>query len=373
MSATVTGSRAVVESLLGLDRGSRSGYRWLNLHRSSLLLPTGAPRAAACALERRSARTPAWSIAGRRVISATLRGLATLDRRPAPPATSPIMQWIATELDRSDLAVVALLGPPRPNDKPVLQVVDHAGTTLAWAKIGWSPLTCRLVEHETRVLADLRPLDPRLRVPTPIAATTIDGCSIALHSALPVWEGSHQGVEPDVVWLTRAIAETGSTSTAMVGESAYFAHLCERVARVEPAPARDTVTRVTDGILAAVGDVPVHCGRFHGDLSPWNLDWQTEGVLVWDWERSEDELPVGLDTVHFSVQEHVGAPLADVARTAATTYTTAVGQDPRLAVLLERAYPLEIFLRREEEQREASAGADPAAVATLLTHLEQFA
>lgn len=373
-AAAHTGSRNVVEALLGTGDPACTGYRWLNLRRSSLLLPVGTPSAAGAALLRRSAKTPGWSIAGRRVLAGALRALGRLDRRPsARGAPAPVVRWFEEVLDQRDLLVVALLGPPRPNDKPVLQVLDRAGTTLAWAKVGWSPLTRRLVEHETQVLTELAGCDPRLRVPRPIASTVIDDCSIALHSALPVWEGARRRSAPEIDWLTTTIARAGTLTTEPFGESAYLERLRHRTALVEPPATRATVSRLVDRLVKELASVPLRCGRWHGDLSPWNLDWQAGQVLVWDWERSEDGIPVGLDAIHYAVQERPSGEDAGVsAHTAAIRYAGPVGQDPFVAPILERAYHLEIFLRREEEQRTASVGADPAAVATLLDRLERF-
>ena len=40
----------------------------------------------------------------------------------------------------------------RPNLKPVLQIMTPEGDVLAYAKLGWNPLTRSLVENEAAVL-----------------------------------------------------------------------------------------------------------------------------------------------------------------------------------------------------------------------------
>ncbi|MSO38535.1 MAG: hypothetical protein EXQ69_09865 [Acidimicrobiia bacterium] len=368
------GSKGVVEALLEVEGSSSNGYRWINLRRSSLLVPTGNPRAVGAALLRRSARTPRWSIAGRRVIAGAMRAIASLTRAPANSGTAPpLVRWLENALNVQDLVVVSLLGPPRPNDKPVLQVLDSSGATLAWAKVGWTPLTRQLVEHETQMLNTLTDRELPFDVPLPIASTIIDGYSIALHSALPVWTAGRKRCSPKVDWLTVAVSSTGTLTTEPFGETEYLAGLNKRIELVASVDARATLSHVVDRLVGEHASVPLKCGRSHGDLSAWNLDWRSDKVLVWDWERAQDGLPVGIDAIHYAVQQKSRLSLADLARAEALRCAVPVGQVLTAAPILERAYFLELFLRREEEHRRGQQGSEAGAATSLLARLAEFA
>jgi hypothetical protein len=46
-------------------------------------------------------------------------------------------------------------------------------------------------------------------------------------------------------------------------------------------------------------------GTWHGDFGPWNAAWGVE-LEVWDWERFDPDVPVGLDAAHWRAQLAVG-------------------------------------------------------------------
>jgi hypothetical protein len=61
------------------------------------------------------------------------------------------------------------------------------------------------------------------------------------------------------------------------------------------------------GLRDAV-DPGVECafGAWHGDFGPWNAAWGTDALEVWDWERFDPDVPVGLDAAHWRTQLDVG-------------------------------------------------------------------
>ncbi len=38
---------------------------------------------------------------------------------------------------------------------------------------------------------------------------------------------------------------------------------------------------------------------WHGDWTPWNMAWRRRRVQLWDWERFEAGVPVGMDRIHY--------------------------------------------------------------------------
>lgn len=79
-----------------------------------------------------------WSRAAPRRMSARL----PVRRMCVHEAPDGIERHLATQLAQ-DIRIGVLLGPPRPNQKPVLQIFDAAGSTLAFAKVGVTPWRLR--------------------------------------------------------------------------------------------------------------------------------------------------------------------------------------------------------------------------------------
>ena len=56
-------------------------------------------------------------------------------------------------------------------------------------------------------------------------------------------------------------------------------------------------------------------GRGHGDWTPWNMRRLDGRLVVWDWERSRDGVPIGLDALHYGLlvalnARHLPPPMA---------------------------------------------------------------
>ncbi|RJK97895.1 hypothetical protein [Vallicoccus soli] len=194
--------------------------------------------------------------------------------------------------------VGVLLGPPRANAKPVLQVFDRAGRTVAFGKVGHTPRAAALVRHEAGVLRELDGAPLRaLEVPRPLHAGTWRGLELLVMSALPAAQTRSGSWEPPLAAL-RELAEHGGTTTARVGRGAYAEDLVRRCAAASPGTGE-----LARAAVAAVADVELGHGRWHGDWAPWNTAAGADGrVQVWDWERSATGVPLGLDAAHLRAQ-----------------------------------------------------------------------
>jgi hypothetical protein len=58
----------------------------------------------------------------------------------------------------------------------------------------------------------------------------------------------------------------------------------------------------------ALPDLVLQHGAWHGDWTPWNMAAGGRGVLVWDLERYEEDVPVGYDVVHYDLQRQILVP-----------------------------------------------------------------
>jgi hypothetical protein len=286
-----------------------------------LLVPLGSPRAAAAALARNHDATSLKARLGRAALGAGLRvGLTqriadrvdvfadpalTAEERPRVLLT----EHLRAVFGRNDLEMAVILGVPRLNRKPVLQVLAPDGTVVGYVKAAWNDLTARLVRNEARVLADLAVAGPQGTGPvtfTPpafVAAGPWGELELIAASALPntARPDSAHVFDPPMAVMAE-IAGLWGRSTAPLAESPYWAGVRERLAAgAAKDSASEILHRAVDWIERRFGAGEIAFGAWHGDFTPWNMARTDSATYVWDWERSAPA-PAGLDLLHFLFQ-----------------------------------------------------------------------
>jgi hypothetical protein len=265
-----------------------------------------------------------------------------------------------------------VLGPVRPNRKPVLQLIGRDGQAVGYAKVGWNELTRRLVRAEAGMLRRLGEAGPRrFTAPDLLHQGRWRGLDVTVSSALPhaLWRRGRRYALPPVA-VTREIAALGGVEVAPLGESRWWAGLQDRLAPVRQgggAALAATLERL-DGL----GATPLAFATWHGDWGPWNLRATPGRLLVWDWERSGDGVPLGFDLLHFGYQtalQGLGRPPAAAAATArdrAAPHLAELGQRPGVEELLLDLYLLERLCRAAEAEVSAVTGRPDTVGAALL-------
>ena len=284
--------------------------------------------------------------------------------------------YLAAALGRRDLAAAIVLGPVRPNRKPVVQLLAPDGSPVGYMKVGWNDLTRRLVRNEARALRRLAERPPRtFTVPSLLHEGAWHGLDVTISSALPhrLWRRGRRYALPPVA-VSREIAALGGVTVTTLGESGWWAGLRQRLAAVRQA---------MDGQAAATLDATLErlegraatrlaFGTWHGDWGPWNLRATAGPLLVWDWERSGDGVPLGFDLLHFGYQtafQGLGQPperAAATGRDRAAPHLAALGQRPGVAELLCDLYLLERLCRAAEAEVSAVTGRPDTVGAALL-------
>lgn len=247
---------------------------------------------------------------GARLLAGALRsglgGAVLRDRLRVhtPPGAETAEARIRAALER-DIRVSMHLGPPRANRKPVLQLITPRGETIGFAKIGVDELTCDLVRAERDTL---RKLDhaglTRVRPPAVVHHERWNGMEILVLAALPVWR-SRRRLRPGQ--LSDAMVEIGrvrGVRRRTLQESPYWRTLKQRLTGVagDDRAALDAALRTI-----AAHDPDLDFGAWHGDWAPWNTAALGDSVLLWDWERFDDDVPLGFDALHHWLQENVRA------------------------------------------------------------------
>jgi hypothetical protein len=288
-----------------------------------LLVPLGSPQAAATALARNHDATSRKARLARAALGAGLRVGVTqrvADRVDVfvDPALSPAErpQHLLTEhlreiFGRRDLEMAVILGVPRLNRKPVLQVLASDGTVVGYVKAAWNELTAGLVRNEARVLADLASAKPASFVPPAfVAAGPWGELELIAASALPnaARPDPAQVFDPPMAVIAE-IAGLWGRSTARLADSPYWAGVRQRLAVQGargsggdvPREASEILQRAVGWIERRHGHEDIAFGAWHGDFTPWNMARLGDTTYLWDWERAAPA-PAGLDLLHFLFQ-----------------------------------------------------------------------
>jgi hypothetical protein len=390
LAEVLWGPTPEVELLVGgrVPAGVPASQRWgvlPDLRRPRVLVPLASRRAAAEAVRQYSDGMTQRARLAKAAVGLGLAGGAVqwaLRRRglvvaAAGPAAGTLLGGHVPEaLGRSDLAAAIVLGPVRPNRKPVVQLIGRDGRPVGYMKVGWNQLTRRLVQAEADMLRRLAGARPRsFTAPDLLHQGRWQGLDITISSALPhrLWRRGRRYALPPVA-VSREIAALGGVTVATLGESGWWAGLRQRLAAVRQA---------MDGQAAATLDATLErlegraatrlaFGTWHGDWGPWNLRATSGRLLVWDWERSGDGVPLGFDLLHFGYQtalQGLGQPPARAAATGrdrAAPHLAELGQEAGVEDLLCDLYLLERLWRAAEAEVSAVTGRPDTVGAALL-------
>ncbi len=223
-------------------------------------------------------------------------GAATRTRRIAVASEESLVVHVAEILGRRSVGGVVICGPPCANRKPVVQLHDRWGRTLAFVKVAWNDLTRRLLDAERETLERLATIpDKPFRAPPVLAhgsfgeatwvalgpvsverrrrpdTRSVDELALAIEATAPRWDGE-TATSPFVSGLA-----TASDGLRMAGAA---------------------VVKLVD----RWGDQELSLRAGHGDFVPWNIQSGDPRPAVWDWERYSQAVPIGFDRIHHRVQ-----------------------------------------------------------------------
>lgn len=194
------------------------------------------------------------------------------------------------------------IGPARAVRKPVLQVLDDRGNTLAFAKLGVDEFTTDLVRAEATAVRRFVSYPTRvLRVPDVLHDGTWNGHALLVQSALPRGD-SVTSATKTVAEAAWELAHLGGVTRSNLVSSTYWARLTQRVHDLAASSVSDRLARALAEIIEVHAHTSVEFGCSHGDYAPWNMTALAGRVLVWDWEKFEHDTPLGFDMIHCDVQ-----------------------------------------------------------------------
>lgn len=270
--------------------------------RPALVLPRRARRAAATACLRYAEQTRRIARLRARVLSwlfLTGAGDHLFRNRVGVAASS--LEGLDVPLSRllgHDVVLGFSVGQQRANRKPVLLALDRSGNVRGFVKLGINDLTDSLITQEGETLSKLatEPLGP-VRVPGVLYRGEWGGHPMLVLEPLPLDLPRSPKGSAAVVSAMVAVATSGGTTRARLAQTPWWARVAVETFPQAGTDGERLVAAI--GYLATLADQPLRVGRWHGDWNPGNFAELKGDVLVWDWERFADGVPVGWDWLHY--------------------------------------------------------------------------
>jgi hypothetical protein len=326
------------------------------------LIPSGSARAAGALA--RSDDGQRAAVLARALMAAHRRGV--LRRAPGlARVTAPDAQGLVAIVRRlvpeSD-AVVIRLGRRRHGRAVVLQALDAAGGSLAFAKCARGAGVDRLVAERDRLheLAE-RPV-PGITPPPVLGWVVEDDAAVLCIGALtPSAAPASEGVPLTAMHALATRNDSGPERP--LAETPLVRRLHEEAAGLAAlTPDADWVVEHLRRLVANHGTERVTTASWHGDWVPWNMVRDSGDVLLWDWEHYEDDVLSGFDHIHYLAQtrrlrEGTGAAAEDAWLVDARDALAADwGLTPEQADVTIAAYLMAVNLRFVAERVDDPAG-----------------
>ena len=276
-----------------------------NAQSPRLLVPLAPKRAAGNALRRFSTATPLREAASRALVSkvvSLIPGRVLRDQISIESGGTGLVDHL-TDVLGEQVTLSLGIGNARVNRKPVLQVFDRRGRTVAFAKIGDSDVGRQDVKAEGRALRVLGARQwIRLRVPQLISETDWRGMRVLLMSPLevPALQRPWDRWKPPLAAMSE-LSDAFSAGSVRLHESPWIDRQRQLGSKVSDDALRRRFARCVDFVCqwSGQGLLPFSC--WHGDWTAWNMGRARGKILLWDWERFETAVPSGLDPVHYHV------------------------------------------------------------------------
>jgi len=259
------------------------------------------------------------------------------------------------------------IGAPRANRKPVLLLVTPAGQIAGYAKVGVDELTARLVLAEYGALIRLASLPlAGIEVPQVQAVGRWRGLTVLVLTPLPAWRKRCRVGQARLAAAMAELAGSAGTEVAVLAASGYWQGLTARLTAAGDGQEQAALHAALDRIAGLAGGTALSFGAWHGDWTPWNMAATRGGLLLWDWERFGDCVPLGFDALHYWLARQVAPGRADPALAAAGCVRNApallspfgvAGPQARLTALAYLADLSVRYLADRQEQAGARLGA----------------
>jgi len=272
-----------------------------------LLVPAGHRRASSAALLRFNHFLPIRDRLRRVLAAGGLRmgaerllahRIALIERETAPDSIETYLSGVLGQ----EVVVSLGIGLARATQKPVLQAFQPSGRSLAFVKIGDTAHTRELVRAESEALRQIAQHRwSALVAPRLMHVGSWHSFEVLVMSALPVpaKPALRRPVSVPPVRSMRELARAFKEGPQLVATSGLMKRLRDDVRGIAGEQTASTYCQALDQIATRYPHTVLDFAAWHGDWSPWNMAWRRRRVQLWDWERFETGVPVGMDRIHY--------------------------------------------------------------------------
>lgn len=228
-----------------------------------------------------------------------------------------------TKIFGPDILLSIMLGPPRANAKPIVQVLTSSGGILGYVKVGVTDLARRLIRAETQALTTLATAPRRIiSIPRVVHAGQWQGMEILVLSPLlaagrPQRKRSGELLQAAAVEVFRIAGTQHST----LRDSPYWRRLTGRL-RALGERGRG-FAELAERVESRAGSASIVLGSWHGDWTRTNATVRGSSVLAWDWERFEAGVPAGFDVLHYRLHQAINTERTEPAAAVRATFGAA--------------------------------------------------
>lgn len=216
-----------------------------------------------------------------------------------------IFELLRDMLRRTDITFAVYQGKVSVVRKPTILAMDADGRPLAFAKIGWNPVTQQLVEREHDASRYLNGKSLRYGRPAPLLGYVEREHSNVLLTGpqLSIKTAKSFDLSPLCTAFLQEIGDLDQKQARMP-DGAFWPRLIERHQKLQAdiAPQdRATIERCLETLERGLSEVSLPWILRLGDFLPWNfgIDEAADQIEVVDLEFSETDCPVGWDLFHF--------------------------------------------------------------------------
>jgi Phosphotransferase enzyme family len=274
-----------------------------SLNSPRMLVPTSR-RGAFHALQRFSSTSSIRDVAERLGIAtvAAVAGPARVfDRLELVDPGDGITSHFADLLGQKVLVSVTI-GSRRANRKPVLQVFDRSGRPLAHAKVGDTDVASGHVRGEAEALRRLADrLFARVAPPQLIHHGRWRDLEVLLMTSVATSPWHRRGRHQFPAVAMTEIFETFREPSVPLDETPAWQRWVARADALSDPGRRSRLVDAMGAVARTWSSTALPVGAWHGDFTPWNMGRNGPRLSVWDWERFETGVPLGLDAVHYAV------------------------------------------------------------------------
>ena len=295
-------------SLLRQSDNQREWFLLPNPRRPTLLVPSGVRQASRMLQRHGERRFPRLTRAGLAKAIQTglmrhtpLSRLQVSDPRGRPPSQGASVLDHIAQVVPDVHGCGLILGTPRPNRKPVLQLFAVDGTTIGFAKVGITPATRHLVLTEAANLKAVRNAGLRLlEVPQILYVGSFNDTDVLVLSPMESSQERRQRQMP--LAAMRELAHLSALESQPLASSEYWRGLERDVTESGNAPGVAEIGELMGRASRRWSTTRIDLGSWHGDWAPWNMGYHAGIVQLWDWERFRSPVPIGFDAIHFAAQ-----------------------------------------------------------------------